>query len=122
MPEEKKTIGEETRDLYKRVFFSTGLSISHRGWTYEVSQCANLPISHLSSFLGTPFRSSEGQGNCGDTGGWKKRGLGEVKKEGMKRRHEREKWVKAAQGRRGRGQRLPRFPSNFSNLIKSCSA
>lgn len=106
--------------------FFLGLSISCQGWTYEVSQRANFPISYLSSFLGSLLRTDEEGWNWEDTGG-----------EGRLREWERNEtkvWVGEAGTKKGnkmreknrergggRMRRLSRFPSNFSNLIKSCS-
>lgn len=85
------------------------LSISYRGWTYEVSQRANLPIFYLSSFLGSCG------GNRGDI-----EGKGEHWLKGRKRgRGNETEMKKANRGREKEGECLQRFPSNFSNLIKS---
>lgn len=90
-------------------FFHLVLSISYRGWTYEVSQRANLPIFYLSSFLGSCG------GNRGDI-----EGKGEHWLKGRERgRGNETEMKKANRGREKEGECLQRFPSNFSNLIKS---
>lgn len=92
------------------LFFHLVLSISYQGWTYEVSQRANLPIFYLSSFLG----SCEEIRNRGDIEGKGEHWM----KGGRKGGETKQKWRKRIKGEK-EGECLQRFPSNFSNLIKS---